>query len=250
MNRSVLVDQLESRTLLSASLVGHGTLWVAGVADAANTITVSMSVDGALVVANVNGTETTFDKTLVKRIVIEGGSKVDTITIDTTNGSLSAKTGIYSHADNDVITLNNNSAFVSAGAGNDVITAGDGKNVIVGGAGNDRITTGNGRNIVLAGAGDDEVTTGDGDDTIIGLAGADTVTSGGGNDSIFARSGDTIDAGAGANTIYAPHNANPTLNNTGGGTDTVVYRRMRLLNGWRDGFVAGLALGRKLNAEV
>ena len=76
------------------------------------------------------------------------------------------------------------------------------------------------------GAGNDELYGYGGDDTLNGGEGADRIDGGAGNDSITGGKGsDTLNGGAGDDTYYYRYgDGNDTINNYGGGTDTLALQ--------------------------
>ncbi|PCI31639.1 MAG: hypothetical protein COB54_09220, partial [Alphaproteobacteria bacterium] len=114
---------------------------------------------------------------------------------------------------------------VTGKAGNDSITTGSGADTILGGAGNDTITSGDGADMIRGGEGNDTITAGDGDDVIVvvgtttagqytdaaitnpassGVDLSSLITLADLNDRTISEvvSGETIDGGAGNNTLY------------------------------------------------
>jgi len=119
---------------------------------------------------------------------------------------------IWAGAGNDTLTDGNGNDGILAGSGNNVVTVGNGTDKITLGDGTNTVTAGNGTltvvvgngnsNVIVVGGGADSVTIGTGSSNLITLgAGADTVRIGS-----PAISGtpthDTINGGAGNETIY------------------------------------------------
>jgi Ca2+-binding RTX toxin-like protein len=136
-----------------------GNLMVFG-DSADNTITVSRTPKGTI---QVNGTAIPFGGGVLTvaqtaLITVAAGPGNDTVTLNTTNGSLPKAT-------------------LLGGKGNDTLTGGSSSDQLTGGVGNDTIT---------GGAGNDTVSLGDGDDTFIWNPGdaSDVVEGGTGSDTM------------------------------------------------------------------
>src|SRR5690348_16398778 len=115
------IENLEARRMLSVS-VHSGVLTITGSATAANTLTVGLSADGTHIVTSDNGAGGAFDKASIKRVIMEGGSAADTISVLTANGTLPVRVQIYAHAGKATINAGNGNALVSAGDGADTVT--------------------------------------------------------------------------------------------------------------------------------
>jgi uncharacterized delta-60 repeat protein len=173
--------------------LGGGLLAVRGTSGADN-ITISLS--GANVVLNRNGTQTTYAAADVDRFSVDGLEGNDTITV---TADLPAT--VNGRGGNDTITTAGGADRIFGGDGADVIDSGDGGGESVeGGAGNDRITCGdagffNGSflaHTVNGGDGNDTITTGPGQDSIHGDGGDDSITVGDKFDEIWGDDGDNV----------------------------------------------------------
>ena len=193
---SFVLEGLESRVLLSASIVARpvaDTLRVNGTGRA-DTITVGLDAGNSNTInVTVNGVLQQFDKTNIHAITIASGSGNDVVTIDESNGALpvgvlisggKGSDQLYGSSLNDSIYGSAGNDYIFGRAGDDLINAGKGSNTVWGDDGNDYILGGKSRDMVFAGAGDDTVLTGKGNDII---------NSGGGTNN--------IDAGAGVNHV-------------------------------------------------
>lgn len=144
-----MVEQLDSRRLLAASIVGE-TLSING-SGAADTILLTL-----------NRTDPTLDK-LVVSIQPEGFNQ--TFAFD---GSFK-RIEIDAGGGNDLVTVNVADLYgiaIDGGAGNDTISAGPGNDVINGGAGNDSINGNEGNDIIDGGTGADVMHGDEGTDTV------------------------------------------------------------------------------------
>ncbi len=103
---------------------------------------------------------------------------------------------------NDVIVGTPGDDVIRAGRGNDVIDGGGGNDVICGGPGADRITGAGGNDRIAGGSGADTIAGGAGNDRVRGGYGADSITTGPGDDVVSAGGGnDTVNAGDGRNAV-------------------------------------------------
>jgi Ca2+-binding RTX toxin-like protein len=187
---SGMIEQLESRQLLSAVALSSGTLTITG-NNTADHIEVQKRADKSQLKVEINGSERTFALSSVHKIVInalggndfvefsgrDGGVKIPSLINggdgnDTLEGSQANDT-INGGNGNDLIEGKGGNDVLSGGAGNDLIEGGDGNDVINGDAGNDRLFGNNGN---------DKLSGGDGDDDLRGDAGDDSLLGGHGND--------------------------------------------------------------------
>lgn len=122
------------------------------------------------------------------------------------------------------VTTGSGNDNVLGGGGNNAISTGDGQDSIVVGGGNDTVNAGAGNDIVFAGEGNNVIDAGTGSDVVVTGGGADQITIGSGNDSVSANSGnDTIIGGAdfdAQGTVVLDGNGNPVLDGNGNLTYT------------------------------
>ncbi len=175
-------------------------------------------------------------------LTITGTSSDDTITLNSSNGSITAQVNgstsqpfgigqvtsivVLGLAGNDSITDSITDpaapgASINGGPGNDTIIGGPGNDTLVGGAGND---------LIFGGFGDDSLYGGYGDDTLYGQGGSDTLNGGsgtnlliggpGGDYLISTGSGDTLNGGAGNDTLVGA-GAGAAVLNGGPGNDLI-----------------------------
>jgi len=140
-------------------------------------------------------------------------------------GSATADLTVTGKGGNDTITTGSGADSIDGAAGNDAIISGDGDDTVIGGSGDDTIITGAGADKIRGGDGSDTITAGDGDDVIVVVG---TTTAGQYTDAEISNpagsgvnlsslitladlndrsvsevvSGETIDGGAGSNTLY------------------------------------------------
>jgi Ca2+-binding RTX toxin-like protein len=152
------VVSLEPREIPAVTAVfAGGALAVFG-DNSANTITLSRTADGNILVnggsVQVKGATPTVANTFNITVFGRGGD--DTISLDEANGSLP-------------------SAILFGGAGNDALSGGAAFNVLYGGAGRDTLLGQGGRDILFGGGGNDFLTGGGDDDLAFGEAGDDVL---------------------------------------------------------------------------
>lgn len=96
------------------------------------------------------------------------------------------------------------------GSGDDTAIGGPGDDFIAGGPGNDTLNAYGGDNLVFGGAGRDTLYVGNGSNQVVPGPGADVVACGGGDDTVYifdlceVERGETLDGGAGNDTLVAP----------------------------------------------
>jgi Ca2+-binding RTX toxin-like protein len=195
----MLFETLEHRTLLSASafLSGHHLI-VNGNEASTNTIKVGYNDDGSEIDVRVDWrTSRGVAKTLlasfpvsegINRVVIRGGQRADTITIDQTNQPFDIATRINGRKGNDTITAGDEADRINGGLGDDVIDAGDGNDTVWGAKGADNINGGDGNDVLWGGVGNDTVNGGNGNDKLGGVFGTNNLQGGDGEDTFIVRS--------------------------------------------------------------
>jgi Ca2+-binding RTX toxin-like protein len=200
---AVVVEELETRRLLSVTLVGR-QLQITG-DDNPNTIIVRRNVlnpTGQYEVV-LDGQVTRWGTGDIDSFRIRSNGGDDNIQIDSTNGAIRITRFIDGGDGNDTILGSFGVDKVNGGLGNDLIVTGNSRDEIEGGGGNDTIAGGNDSDFILGGNGDDSLIGGDGDDTIHGGAGNDSITGGDQNDFLYGNAGDdTILGGRGRDFIH------------------------------------------------
>jgi Ca2+-binding RTX toxin-like protein len=229
---SCLIEQLESRTLMSAapalpsaSMVGQ-VLRISGTADS-DTIVVGLAADSKSVLvqmSNSSGTATrTFAKGSVGSVVIEGGAGDDMLIVDEAFGKF-VPTLMIGGAGSDVLiggsagdVLVGDSgrdagkecarSGALAGVANGVLNSDKdnsaaGDDVLIGNGGDDYLFGGRGCDVILGGDGDDYLDGGLGDNILIGDAGQDHIHAQSVTDLVIGGPGDVIDVAAGATVLF------------------------------------------------
>jgi Ca2+-binding RTX toxin-like protein len=165
-----VIEKLEDRRMLSASLSNSGLLKVVGTAGD-DTITINLNTAKTKITVN-DGTATkSFTRTAVKTISVLSGDGADTITV----GS-----GIKQQ-----ITI-------KSGEGNDTVNGGSGREIVFAGGGDDSINGGGGSDQVFGGDGNDTIDGGSSADYLYGDLDDDVITGGSGNDVLAGDSEDTL----------------------------------------------------------
>jgi len=227
----VTIEPIESRQLLSVTLLSDGALQILGT-PGDDTITVQMA--NRVIGVSDDGVNTDFPASSVKAVHIHAYQGNDVIGIS----HLQRRVNIFDgNGDNQISS--DVFAKVSVGGGSDTVafnftvdgenqdlgydtiyargtldaTSGGGDNVIVGGSGNDTIATVGGYNTITGGSGDDAITCNGGHDSIGG---------GPGNDMIFVHGRhSTIHGGQGNDSIQIDANVGGfDLIGLGAGNDT------------------------------
>ena len=169
------------------TVTGTGALTLAGTGAgtvAAATVDASAKTAGGLIISMDNNAATVIGGEGADNITGATGS-TNTLTGNGGNDTLTGGSAI------DTITTGAGNNTVVTGGGNDTVTASGGNDTITGNTGNETITTGDGANTVTAGAGNDNITGGSGNDRIIFAADPDLTVA------------DTVDPGAGTDTLVA-----------------------------------------------
>jgi len=246
------IEILESRRMLAVAHLVGTSLHIGGEFAFANTIVVGNSADGLQVNVsiswtNAHGVPKSLQKSFllekIKSVIIHGGRRDDTITIDQTHSVFAERALILGFGGNDIITGGDEADRIDGGLGNDTINAGAGLNTVRGGAGNDTIIAGADGNRIDGGVGNDSITSGAGDDILVGGLGNDTIEAGDGNDKVFGGPGDdamaggigndtlwggagndSIDGGVGDDTLGGVAGRNTLLG--GAGSDTFIVRSL------------------------
>jgi hypothetical protein len=216
-----VVDQLESRTMMSASLV-NGVLTVSGTAGHDH-LTVEQGSAGIYVMEN--GVRTnimssgkavqTLSATSVKSIVMNGYDGHDHLGVSFTLGTKPAK--FYGGDGNDEVV---------GGYGNDQIWGGAGNDTISGRNGNDYIHGGTGNDTLKGGSGNDEIICADDTDTAYGNSGNDTLSGGEGSDNLYGGSDkDQLAGGTGDDGLFGGEDADTLTGGTGDDRFLQIYSR-------------------------
>ncbi len=172
MNTHFEMNALESRLLLSASLV-KGTLTVTGTSGN-DTITVLRAAPRSkLLAVNVNGQVSVFKAADVKHLVMIGGAGDDQLFIYDVNGTVGG-THVENGGDgNDTLSGDTANDTLIGMAGDDSLDGGAGNDLLDGGDGNDSLTGDGGNDLLEGQAGNDDCNGGTGRDSVIGGTGTD-----------------------------------------------------------------------------
>lgn len=191
------IESLESRRLLTGAHVASHVLYVDGPNDVKSAISVENSTDNLKYDVKINwktaaGTAKSFTASFLKslkidKIVINGGTKADTINVGQVNGAV-AKTRVNAFAGADLITLGGENDVVYAGIGNDKVVAGGGNDLVYAGNGADSVYGNDGNDTLWGGNGKDYIEGNAGDDKLGGVLGApNTLLGGTGKDTFVVK---------------------------------------------------------------
>jgi Ca2+-binding RTX toxin-like protein len=155
------------------------------------------------------GKSHSFDATLVRNIVADGGTKDDRITL----ADNVTKPTILRGGDGDDVILGGRAAdFIDGGGGHDELHGGAGADILVGSFGNDllfgdlgddRLFGQEGDDTLYGGEDNDQIETGDGRNTAYGEGGNDTIIGGSISDVLYGGDDDdTIEGGGGPDVIH------------------------------------------------
>ena len=164
--QSVMIESLESRRLLSATMgLSNGVLYVAGTS---GPDTLTASENGGLVTLDLNGHSQTFDTHLFSQLNIHMGGGNDTVLL----GSIVDRP-----------------AQIWMGGGDDYARGTGMADVIHGGAGNDTLYGAGGDDMMYAGTGNNMLYGNTGNDTLHGMTGSDQMNGGPGQNSMMWKTG-------------------------------------------------------------
>ena len=230
---SELFHPLESRRLLTATLLNNGLLYVTGTK---HSDVISVSSSGTRVIVRVNAAKPR--RFLASRV-----------------------TGILTNAaagnDQVVIGIGLAGAHVLGGSGNDTITGGSandtldgeaGDDSLLGASGNDALIGGPGNDMLDGGVGNDMLEGDKGNDSLDGNAGNDLLEGDNGNDTLYGGDSDNrtvdyvdpsiADESSNVNTLLGGNGNDSMLNSFGDdlmfgghGSDTVDYTLLPVSNG-------------------
>lgn len=172
-----VVEGLENRQLLSASLDDAGLLKVVGTAHRDVIAVRGVVGDASKLQVVINGKATEFLRADVTSIKVDARSGHDRVTIA------------------DIFDI---PATLIGGAGNDVLAGGSGNDLLQGGVGSDLLDGAVGNDILEGGTGKDKLIGGEGDDHYDGGAGADHIVLGAGEtgETVIRQRNDKVEEGA------------------------------------------------------
>jgi len=214
-------EKLESRRLLSISIIGSQVV-IAG-DDQANKIVIARTSKSPTIRYTValDSLVMTFKITSVATFNIQARGGNDTVSIDSSRGTILTPRIADLGAGNDVYSSSAGVDQVAGADGNDRINTGGGDDAISGGAGNDSISGGAGNDAIGGGAGADHLVGSDGDDVIGGGSESDGISGGPGNDSLNGDSGDDTIAGSLGHDIIQGGDGGDSI--TGGAQSNYLY---------------------------
>src|SRR4051812_1307734 len=143
-----MVDALEERRLLAATLGANGVLTVVGT-DATDNIVVSLNAtDNTKIDVDINGTVSSFARlktdgtAAINSIVVFGLAGDDKIAINQANGAITTPAVLVGGAGNDSLVGAGGNDLLFGGAGNDSLFGNDGNDTLTGGSGTDSLDGG------------------------------------------------------------------------------------------------------------
>jgi Ca2+-binding RTX toxin-like protein len=197
-----IVEQLETRRLLAATLNSNGVLRVDGTSKDDLISIYLVKADPTKLETKVRGVVDRFSLSAITQIIIQGFSGADTIVFDQNNGAIKIPTKIYGGAGNDTISGSATRDRIYGGTGNDSISGESGDDIIYGEEGNDVIQGAAGKDYLDGGVDNDNIQGNAGNDRLFGEDGNDTLSGNAGNDEIYGGAvGDTIFGGTGNDSI-------------------------------------------------
>ncbi len=130
-------------------------------------------------------------------LIINGGLRNDTITIESVDPAFAARITINAKTGNDRVDASAISfpVWMTGDLGKDTLIGGNGDDTLVGGAGADSLVGNDGRDQISGDAGHDSILGGNGDDTLDGGADGDNMQGGSGDDDLQGGTGNDLLAG-------------------------------------------------------
>jgi PKD repeat protein len=188
--RSVALEGLEGRALMSSAWLSGGILNISGDANTRNTIATMWSSDGRQLTTSLNGKSQTWDSSQFWGLRVTAGSAGDSIRMDPR---------MY------------RSTTLTGGNGNDTLVGGAANDLIYGNGGNDWIDGGSGNDTIDAGAGNDTLYGSSGDDSLNGNDGTDYIDGGGGTNKLVSSAGTDTVLNAGTSSTPASTSSAPSV---------------------------------------
>lgn len=196
------LESLETRTVLSATLLSDGTLLVVGSLQGDNMVVAAESGNGRVRLTGVPGVNagTVFEN--VQRVRILGDQGNDRIAVQGSaralNGSRLRFTILGGNGSDtliggpasDELRGGNGGDSLFGRSGADLLLGGNAGDLLSGQRGNDRLEGANGTDALLGGPGNDALIGGNGNDLLRGGAGEDDLFGGLGEDDLFGGAGD------------------------------------------------------------
>src|SRR4051812_14112559 len=195
-----LIESLESRRLLAATLVGT-QLNVDGSNTRSDSITVDID-DAGTIAVSINGRESEFSADDVATLRVRGLNGNDRIELTGQFDDFDILASVFGNAGRDTILGSDAPETIFGGTGNDSILGGGGDDDLFGEDGNDIIDGEAGDDSIVGAAGFDDLYGSDDNDLIRGGAHDDYVDGGDGNDDLFGDNGhDRVKGGFGNDSI-------------------------------------------------
>ncbi len=225
------LESLEPREVLSVSAVFNPTTGALAVSnDGADSIALGtnqsgeVTLNGAALVADVNGTSANVAANSVTSLTVNGGDGDNSIDLSAVSkGRFNQLNGITVNGGGGADNIIGSSLgdVINGGEGNDTVSGGRGRDVIDGGLGLDELSGGNQNDTLNGGGGADTLLGGNGDDSLNGQDDADSLAGGSGSDQLNGQDGvDTLNGGNGHDSLNGGNEADWLFG--GNGTDTAL----------------------------
>jgi Ca2+-binding RTX toxin-like protein len=218
---SPLIEPLESRRLMSATITGTQTITIV-CDDTPTTVQINVLNTRFFTITVDGGAPVQYSLSRARAVRFFGGAgddtfRINSITRDPANGIpksvlFNRRTAIFGRDGNDTLIDGYAHSRIDGGNGNDLIFGGGGNDRLVGGAGDDTIIGGphpdeantkDGNDIIFGGSGNDSLSGGRGRDTLFGQDGDDFLSGGTSRDALHGMSGnDTLDLGTDRDIVY------------------------------------------------
>lgn len=190
-NRTLRVENLETRKMMATASLSDGVLLIKG--GAGNDTIIVRQVDNKISIDNtpISGQGS------ISKIVVYGYGGNDTIRLDgngVTGQGVTVRGVVYGGGGAD---------FIVGGGGHDLLSGEDGNDTIYGLGGDDTLYGQGGNDLLFGGSGHDSLYGGIGNDELVGGSNNDELWGGDGYDWLWGNDGDDfIDGGAGLDVAY------------------------------------------------
>jgi Ca2+-binding RTX toxin-like protein len=239
---SALVEPLEARRLMSATIIGQKNIVITA-DDTATTVDIRVINASTFSITIDDGPAARYSYKRVRSIRFYGGDGDDTVRVISRaaipifgvpkNVAFSRRVILVGGGGDDYLADGYGAGRINGGPGNDTLIGGGGSDIIVGGAGDDVIEGGplasefsltDGNDVIFGGSGNDTIDGANGTDVLFGQDGDDSLLGGTGRDALYGNGGnDTLDGGIGRNILYAGGDAGDVINTTPGARNLSRY---------------------------
>lgn len=235
---TALIQAIEPRRMLSASLASDGTLLITGT-ERSDAILVSLNkADPTKLDVSINRAKSQFTlASITSGITIRSLGGNDQIKV---SRNVAIDVSVFAGAGNDRISLGAGNDTIDAATGNDSVDSGTGNDLVLGGAGNDNLIGGTGDDTLSGDDGNDKLTGNDGKDSLSGNAGNDNLSGGTGDDNLSGDAGnDNLLAGTGDDRLLGGAQNDALTGNDGNDDLLGGDGKDRLSGGRGDDYLSG-----------